>query len=296
VKEGRRTVVVRIAGGLGNQMFQYAAGLALADRLGGDLLLHAGDHVEGDTRRGFELPRVFTGEFRSASAEDVRKVLGWRSRFGKLLFRRSLAGLWGGRVLVEPHFAYWPAFDEVEDSCYLAGYWQSEQYFSSIADKVRHAFRFVPPDAANREVTARMSMSQSVSVHVRRGDYVSNPKISRFHGVSPLNYYIDAIRLIQERVGDPVFFVFSDDLEWCRGNLPVPRGSVFVDINRGEASFNDMRLMSNCRHHVIANSTFSWWGAWLRGGDGGITIAPKNWFQAEGEDASGIYPPNWIRI
>ena len=289
-------IIVRLTGGLGNQMFQYAAGLAVAGRLRARLCVDTSNLTPAMSHYGFELPRVFQRSFPVASTDAVRQVLGWRFPLRGLLSRRSLAALPLGPLLIEPHFEYWPAIERVRRSCYLVGYWQSEQYFGAIAPAVRDAFTFVPPNAGNRAIAAQIADRQSVSLHVRRGDYVSNAKISEFHGLCSKEYYEAAVKLVRSKVRDPRFFVFSDDLDWCRRNLELGDEAVFVDVNRGDDSYNDMWLMSLCNHHIIANSTFSWWGAWLDGRADRITIAPRRWFAAERENTSTIYPADWVRV
>ena len=137
-----------------------------------------------------------------------------------------------------------------------------------------------------------------VSLHVRRGDYASNPKTTSTHGLCSLDYYRAAVTHVASKVENPEFFIFSDDIDWVRANLQLDFPHHFVAHNQGATSYNDMRLMSLCSHHVIANSSFSWWAAWLSGidkGNGGAVIAPRQWFAgAAGRvGAANRFPSHW---
>lgn len=231
--------------------------------------------------QGFELERVFGIEAQEASGSDYRQVLGWRAApsLRRALARRSFAPLRGARYRVQADAGCPGGFDSIGGRCYLLGYWQSEQYFSRFAASIRSDFTFRQPLSGRNAVLAeRISACSAVSLHVRRGDYVSDPKNLGKHGVCSLDYYRDAIRAISRQVKDPAFFVFSDDMDWVRNNLDIGAACHFVDHNTGPESFNDMRLMSLCRHHVMANSSFSWWGAWLSPFEDKQVIAPKRWF------------------
>ena len=141
-----------------------------------------------------------------------------------------------------------------------------------------------------------MDQCNSVSVHIRRGDYISNKDTNALLGVCPMDYYDRAIAYIVERVVNPCFYFFSDDIAWVRRTFSLPFQSRFVDHNSGRQSFNDMRLMSLCRHHIIANSSFSWWGAWLgRNGDKTV-IAPRRWFRRDIMDLKDLCPDSWVLL
>jgi hypothetical protein len=287
-------VIVRLVGGLGNQMFQYAAGRAHALACGSDLLLHVADLEKTWTPRKCVLENAFRIPARIAEPEDVARVLEWKTPLRKVLLRRNFFGLRGKRLVVEPQFTYWSEIRAAESTCYLAGYWQSERYFSDIANRIREDFCFRDELTHDNEVVrSEIASSVAVSVHVRRGDYVTNPKIAAFHGVCAPEYYERAVAHIRSRYGSARFFVFSDDIDWARTHIPVPAGSCFVAGNAGVADYRDMHLMSLCHHHVVANSTFSWWGAWLGAEQDKIVVAPKNWFDSAQQDTSTLFPPAW---
>ncbi len=279
-------------------MFQYAAGRALALRNETALALDISGFESYGLHQGFELQRVFRGSFEVASGADIRRVLGWQSPAGirRILARRPLARLFRTRLTVEPHFQYWPGIQNLPKDCYLSGYWQSERYFSDAAAQIRDDFTFrLPLEGMNAELAGQMSHAGSVSLHVRRGDYVSNPRTAATHGACSLDYYQAAIRHVAERVPQPRFFIFSDDIAWVRANLNIEFPCVHVQHNRGAESYNDMRLMSLCRHHIIANSSFSWWGAWLNQSMDKIVVAPQRWF-ARPTDVRDLFPPGWVTL
>jgi hypothetical protein len=197
--------------------------------------------------------------------------------------------------VVEPHFHYWPGFEAVGFVAYLDGFWQSARYFATIEPEVRARFRFaLPMDARSSELAAQMAGCNSVSVHVRRGDFARDPTVQRVHGVDLSGYYPAAVAEILRRVPSPHFFVFSDEPEWAAQHLALPSEVTLVDHNRGAESCRDMQLMAACRHHIIANSTFSWWGAWLNPSPEKIVIAPRQWFRVATCDPKDLYCPGWI--
>jgi hypothetical protein len=289
-------IISNTLGGLGNQMFQYAVGRALSLKSGQPLLLdvsHFGDNMQ---HRGFELSYVFSGNFQIATQFDIDQLLGWQSPIfaRKLLARSVFAKFRSNQLIVEPHFHYWSEIEHVPEKCYLSGYWQSEKYFGEYESEIRRDFLFREPLGEKNTVLARqMSQCVSVSLHVRRGDYLTNPKANAIHGLCSLDYYRSAIQYILERTPTAKFFVFSDDIPWVRLNLPIEASHDYVEHNRGEESYNDMRLMSMCQHHIIANSSFSWWGAWLSPRFDGIVIAPAKWFKT-GINTKDLIPSGWL--
>lgn len=291
-------IIVNLIGGLGNQMFQYATGRALALRLGDTLRVDISGFEGYGLHQGYELARVFSCNPLVAREQDVRDLLGWRSSriARKILMRPSLAIFHGPSLVVEPHFNYWPGIRGVSRNAYLLGYWQTERYFSEAAETIRTDFAFREPlSAKNKELTERISQTIAISLHVRRGDYVSDPKANAAHGLCSLDYYRAAVRHIAEHIDRPEFFIFSDDIGWVKENLKIDFPCWHVDHNLGAESYNDMRLMSLCRHHIIANSSFSWWGAWLNPSPNKTVIAPKRWFSRE-TNAEDIFSFGWVLL
>ena len=291
-------IISHILGGLGNQMFQYAAGRALALTNDRSLLLDLSDFTAYQLHHGFELRRVFSLVATKAEPSTTHELLGWRENYWarKILRRPQFAWLRGEKFVVEPHFNYWPDFFNVNGNCYLYGYWQSELYFKAFEAVIRQDFIFREPlQEQNAELALKMATKQAVSLHIRRGDYVSNPKNHNIMTVCDLEYYRRAINHIATQIEQPVFYLFSDDMAWVKQSLPMEFPCVYVEHNSGTESYRDMQLMSLCRHHIIANSSFSWWGAWLNANPEKIVIAPKHWF-SNGNDDTDLIPDEWIRL
>lgn len=194
----------------------------------------------------------------------------------------------------EQHFHFDPEVLELPDNVCLFGYWVSERYFSDCANVIREEFRFrAPPSIENQAILADLQASESVAIHVRRGDYASDPNIASIHGLCSLAYYLEAVMLLRSKLHSPEFFVFSDDLDWARDNLDLGADARYIDHNRGEYSPEDLRLMSHARHIIISNSGFSWWGAWLGYADDKIVVAPSRWMANRSFNTSDVIPPSW---
>lgn len=291
-------IVSSVIGGLGNQMFQYAAGRALSLSRGTPFALDISLFAGYKLHQGFELQRVFGCTTPIATKEEMRNILGWQTQpvVRRALMRPGLSMLRRPGFVVEPHFHFWPGINDVPADCCLFGYWQSEKYFRAAEEAIRSDFAFVlPPNQRNGELADRIRQSSAVSLHVRRGDYAQDAKTKAVYGLCSLEYYRAAIRHIAERVDNPSFFIFSDDPLWVRNNLEIGFPCHFVDCNQGLESYNDMRLMSLCRHHIIANSSFSWWGAWLNASPGKIVIAPKKWF-VNSNNVADLFPQDWVLL
>lgn len=288
-------IIVRLTGGIGNQMFQYAAGCALAWRHSTELRFDLEWFDAFKLHQGLELPRVFGLELPIASTSDKRQVLGLLAETGvrRTFSWHSLRWLRTSRLAIEPHFHYWAGFHGLSAETYLDGYWQSELYFASIAERIRATFGFsLPLDDCSADLAREMGEVTSVSLHVRRGDFARDPQVNRVHGIDLSDYYRKAIEVIGQQVANPHYYVFSDEPEWVRGHLDFAAPWTVVSHNRGVDSYRDMQLMSRCKHHILANSTFSWWGAWLDLKSDKIVIAPKRWF-ANDIDVKDLFPGDW---
>lgn len=289
-------IISNVIGGLGNQMFQSAAGHALAKTKGqAPHLLDMSSFSDYRLHNGFELARVFAGPFFLAQKKDVHRVLGWRAYLPvrRVLMRRHMDWARGHAFVVEPHFNYWEDLFSVPDDCYLTGYWQSEQYFKRIESIIRQTFAFIHPlSGKNSEVAENILKGQAVSLHIRRGDYVKDAKTNATHGLLSLSYYKTAVAYVAQAIRNPRFFVFSDDIDWARKNLRLEFPCEYIDHNQGAESYRDMQLMSLCDHHIIANSSFSWWGAWLNRRPDKIVIGPKNWFTRPNM-LGDLFPQGW---
>ncbi len=282
-------ITVRLLGGAGNQLFQYAAGRALADHLNCPLALDsryvAGSRDRGDCFEHFGNAR-FTRDIRlpPAKKNSILKYGLWRTigRLPRL-----------PRLHRERSFSFDPTFFKLPRGTYLQGYWQSPQYFGDPATLRRDLAFTTALDASNSVMATHIKAAQgATALHVRRGDYLTIDA----HGACPPDYYRQAVDEISMRTSGPLTcFVFSNDPDWARSNLNLNQETIIVDLNDECAGHFDMALMATCTHHVIANSTFSWWGAWLSN-EPGITVAPKVWFADPKRYNPDIYLADWLRV
>jgi hypothetical protein len=286
-------ITVRLRNGLGNQMFQYAAARRLAERHGTDVVIDVSWYANkrpGMAPRSYELDQLsVTGR---VSQRRVRWIRNTPLPTGPIDAYRTLRPR--ARAARERHFRFDPAVRSLPDNVTLSGYWTSEKYFADIAPIIRAEFAVrSEPSAANKAWIDTMSSCTSVAVHMRRRDYL-HPRTRQ--GVADLEYYDGAVGHLRARCADPVFFVFSDDLEWARANVRLCGDTCFVDTNQGAAGSEDLRLMSSCRHAVIANSTYSWWGAWLNPDPERIVIAPRRWMVDPRVDTRDVLPSEWVAL
>jgi hypothetical protein len=288
-------VISYISGGLGNQMFQYAAGLSLARLRKTSLFVDVRFYSENMVHQGYELDRIFECDPLVVNDEDLGRMIGERRHFHcqRILKLKLAKALRGRHFVVEPDIRFWPDFFSLPGNCYLSGYWQSEKYFSIIEDVVRNHFTFKNIDCVKIGYYKKfMLYENSVSVHVRRGDYVN----SNFHGLCSVDYYRQAIDFIGNSISNPVLYFFSDDIGWVKNNFTYDFNVKYIDFNKGSDSWKDMYLMTLCKHHIIANSSFSWWGAWLGNNKNKIVIAPARWFLKSNVNAQDICPSSWLRL
>lgn len=289
-------VITSLRGGLGNQLFQVAAGIRLAAVHGTVLKLDLSP-LEDETfftPRSYELA-PFWIDVAEASAAEVEALAGSR-RKRLLAWLPGRARSQADTAANERHFHFDSDVLCLDDDVCLRGYWQSERYFADAATLVRKALRFKEPATArNAELAAEIAGPSAVSLHVRRGDYVSNPSAREIHGLCTLDYYQRAVAILCEQVVDPFFYIFSDEPDWVRANLRVDAPFAIIDHNGTDACHEDMRLMSLCAHHIIANSSFSWWGAWLGANSEKIVIAPERWFAVSDRDTRDVVPEAWTR-
>ena len=294
-------VIVKLTGGMGNQMFQYALGRCLAYKNNTSLELDiiGFGAIESDTPRKYELD-VFGISALIAAPDEIKKMRGReKTRLERTIYRLSdgLIPIYGRRHIVERHFYFDPGILNLRSDFYLDGYWQSEKYFKDIEGIIRKEFTVkAAPDFANKEIADKISKCNAVSIHIRRGDYAYSPATNEYHGLCSLSYYENAVNIITKNVNEPSFFIFSDDPEWVKENLKLKYPVFYVDHNGPEKAYEDMRLMSLCKHHIIANSSFSWWGAWLSANSQKIVVAPKKWFNNPKIDAGDLIPQTWRRI
>jgi hypothetical protein len=288
-------VIARITGGLGNQMFQYALGRQIAVRRRTRLKLDVSSYASDVFGRQFRLDHFRIAAAIATSAECARRTYSTR----RWLFVRRLDTVrpFARRYFLEErHFHFDPDVARAGRHVYLSGYWQSERYFAGIANLLRDELTPCdPPTTATAEVLGHIDRVTAVSVHVRRGDYTFTP-VTRIHPPCTVDYYRTAVATIRERVPGTHFFVFSDDPQWVRANLEWLHPATLVTHNGAVRDYEDLRAMSHCRHHIIANSSFSWWAAWLCRHDAKVVVAPLRWFGITERSTRDLYPDGWLRV
>lgn len=289
-------VLVQLNGGLGNQLFQYALGRKIA--------------LDRNT-----VPRFETSAFRTqsrqyklhhyqvkgapATEKEVNRFLRWEQNLGlKRVYRlyNSKRPYYRRLIVDEQSVPFDNNILKVSKNVFLRGYWQSEKYFHDITEILRQDLELKTPlSGLNLEMAKKIQSNLSVSLHVRRGDYATDMATHQTHGLLPPDHYRAAIDHILALFPEASFFVFSDDIYWVRENLNIDAPHCYVDHNTGQTDFEDLRLMSLCKHHIIANSSFSWWGAWLCQNPEKMVVAPRQWYRIE-IDTRDLVPEDWIRL
>jgi len=250
-------LIIRLTGGLGNQLFQYAHGRALAEKRNTSLLLDI-SWYKGRIDRSYMLSHF------NIEAEIASKF----------------------RVIITEIFS---------SKNYIYGDYQSERYFENIKDIIRKDFTLKNKISdKNKKILEKIQSTNSISIHLRGGDYIRGKK-SDFHGTCSTEYYNKAIEEMRSNVNSPFFFIFTDDIDWAKSHIIFPESSVIVS-NKDNKPYEELLLMSKCKHNIIANSTFSWWGAWLNSNVNKIVIAPRKWFNNSSINTEDIVPKSWIRI
>ena len=292
-------VIVRLMGGLGNQMFQYAAArrMALAHKvpLKLDISWFGRWPDRAYALHALNIQEAF------ATPDELRRITGpLENRIGRFVFRvrRRLRIAYDWTWIQERRLSpFDPRVLRARPHVYLDGYWQSEKYFSDIADTIRRELTIdCQLDARARDIADQIATTESVSVHIRRGDYVSDPRASRVRGVCTPDYYQRCVALVAERLVNPHLFLFSDDPGWVAANLQFEHSTTLVSTVPARRDHEDLRLMSLCRHHITANSSFSWWGAWLNPNRDKLVLTPRRWMNDARVDDRDVVPPAWIRV
>jgi hypothetical protein len=291
-------IIATIQGGLGNQLFCYAAARAAAHRLGCVLRFDLCDYRDNKDRE-FALERYhivgrestdqefrpYREMMRHTLKNRILNKVGYRRRCGKY------------RIFKQNGFGYDPDILSIRPHTLLRGAFQCERFFEDVSEIIRS--EFIPkeePDSVNREISHRICDSNSVCIHVRRTDYITDARYANIIRPCSIAYYMQALDRMNDSIEDPTYFVFSDEPDWCRANLDFNRKVYYIDANGPGEPWKDLHLISQCRHHIIANSTFSWWGAWLAQHAEQKVIAPGVWLIAKDLDSSQVVPPRWMRI
>lgn len=284
-------IVIEASGGLGNQMFQYALYKKM-EFLNKEVALDTSFFRSQQKLRELEIG-IFDVKYRGISDKEVACIRGYGyhdSIFDKIKYRLKPSEYTLYQDTIE---RFQPEIFEM-DNVYLCGYWQSEKYFKDIRSMILKEFTF-PEDVREKtkKLCKKMETENSISIHIRRSDYLLGENARVYGNVCNEKYYENAIAYMTKKIDNPYYYVFTDDLQWakkyfCKNNYTI------VDENRGNNSYIDMYLMSRCRHNIIANSSFSWWGAWLNQNPDKIVLGPKKWFH--NHEKEEIVCEDWIRI
>ncbi len=296
-------VIVSLYGGLGNQLFQFATALSLAKknhaRVFLDLSWFDKDHLSaGETPRAYALGVYDLGcnvliknNRRKASHKQLTRYIDTVVRRVKKYINLGI-----------PHFheksmKFHPNLIQSELPIWLDGYWQSYKYFEDIKPALREMIAFSRNmNSTMQAIYKDILVKDAICIHVRRGDYVTNPSAAQFHGLCDLSYYYSGINLVIKNLLNPHAFIFSDDPLWVRSNFKLQIPSTIVDINGSDEAHQDLWLMAACKHFIIANSSLSWWGAWLSDQSDKIVVAPNQWFLNCQMSTEDLIPDQWIRI
>ncbi|MBK2027220.1 alpha-1,2-fucosyltransferase [Allofrancisella guangzhouensis] len=283
--------IIKVLGGLGNQMFQYAFYLnhASNNNSKGASFLDISGFGKYKLHNGYELEKIFKNiDKKYASNHDFKALFGifyYVSKVIKPAFKKSK------KYIKQKELEFDPAYLKLSEG-YFSGYWQSEKYFKNVEDILRHHFKFPALDIRNQEFINNLDHKNTISIHVRRGDYVNHPD---YQNICTLEYYKKGINYFLENYENCHFVIFSNEITWCRKNLKISNVS-YVDWNNNDDCYKDMQLMSLCNHNIIANSSFSWWGAWLNDNKHKTVISPTKWVNQNFINPNDICPPQWTRI
>lgn len=298
-------IIVRISEGMGNQLFQYALGRALSSK-NGDKLKFETSYFETGTRKyslgRFNIPESQSGiteesDFRNIGVPGVSDKSP-SARVRRKIFRIAeyFKPICNKKFILEPYFHFCPDILNIKGSAFLSGVWQSEKYFKNSESTIRKELTLrEPPSIETQDWVKKVESCNSISLHVRRGDYIENRKANQFHGVCTPEYYEHALEFVSKKIPHPVFFIFSDDILWARNNLKI-HNPVWYVSSETLPDYEELMIMSKCKHNIIANSSFSWWGAWLNNNTEKVVIAPQKWFNSNTASPADLIPDSWIKI
>lgn len=288
--ETKRMKIVQLLGGLGNQMFQYAFYKGLKQRFK-KVKADISEFATYELHNGYELNDAFGIELDLISHREKKLYCNKNNEwaYSKL---RTLLRLSNSVFIEEKEFQYDESIFKDQESRYYIGYWQNERYFQDLRKPLLRDFTYNKPlSKTNSFLLSRIKNSNSVSIHVRRGDYIGHAQLG---GICDKAYYSRAIQIVESKVKNPFYYIFSNDIDWCKENLTL--NSVhFCEENSKKKSVVDLFLMSQCKCNIIANSSFSWWAAWLNENSEKTVVAPKKWINAPNLNDSDVLPSSWIK-
>ncbi len=291
-------IISQLFGGLGNQMFQYALGRRLAIERDVPLKLDLSWFAQQTKRRYCLNQFQISAEIATPVEIHFFTKSHWPSVLRKIFKRlQTKYPEWLGQIVTYQSLGYCSQVLDVPKRAYLKGYWQSEKYFLNIRSILLNELRIKEPlDYENQRILDEIRGTNSIGVHIRHGDYINDSRTNQIHGVLPIDYYVRGMQILEDNVDFPHYYVFSDDIHWARQNLGTLKKITIVDHNDTGHEHFDFSLMSACKHHIIANSSFSWWAAWLNDYSHKIVIAPKRWFMETSMDTRDLIPPAWMII
>ncbi len=283
-------MIVNLIGGLGNQMFQYA--FAFSQKNNQLIKLDITDFKK-DKLRDYQLD-LFNIKSVLATEKEALDLKHKKRNIFIRTFRKPKKWGFAYTYYPEPHFHFDKKALDVKNDVYFEGFWQSEKYFKKYRKDLLKQFTLKTALSQKaQEYQQKITQVPSVSLHIRRGDYITNAKINASHGVCGLDYYKKAVSKITKQVKNPHFFIFSDDLEWAKNNLDFIENKSFITLEPTAPPHESIILMSKCQHNIIANSSFSWWGAWLNQNPKKQVITPKKWFNDSNKDTKDLIPDSW---
>lgn len=286
-------IITKLNGGLANQMFQYAFGRHLALIHNTTLKLDASSFFNaqaGDTPREFGL-NVFNIQATPATRHEIWWLRD--SKINRLLHKHKPKFK---KSLIKDYNVFDPQYLHVGNNTYLVGNWQSEKYFAGSKDVLRQDFTLKTPwSQAAEDIAQQMHTQEAVGVHIRQGDYVLNPKYQKVYELLDETYYHDAARHITQKITKPIFYIFSDNISWAQQHLDFGHPTRYVSDGTLK-DYEELLLMSHCTHNIVANSSFSWWGAWLNQHPDKQVIAPKKWFKNPERSTTDLIPDSWVHI
>ena len=293
----KNSEIIYLQGGLGNQMFQYAFYYQLSKNKTNISFDTTILDIENN-HNGYELYKIFNiRENKNPRSFYILRVLRYIKKHKNIItiLISKILEIFGFKLVTDLNY------NEVANytkHLFYLGYWQSEDYFKNVIQDIKNIYQFNTEKISNctREALNEIINHQSISVHIRRGDYLNEKYKDIYGNICTLEYYQKAIETIKEKIKDPHFYIFSNDIEWVKLNLDINAPVTYINFNQKEDSWQDLFLMSNCKHNIIANSTFSWWGAWLNKNEKKIVISPSKFMNGENNIAQNIIPNYWIKL
>lgn len=293
-------IIVRLEGGLGNSMFQYALGRSISIKNRTDLKFDIESYKTNPLADCSFWLESFTIDISThlATSAEITRFKKFETRLGKKWVLRNWLYADKTKYVKEKYYHFDPQILKLQGGdLYLHGWWQSEKYFSDIRHILLRDFTLRSPlSDQNEQVAEKIRSTNSIGIHIRRQDYVANPKTRNFHGELSKEYYDEALAFVTAKVENPMLFVFSDDIPWAREHMRFPHDTIYVGWNTGGTGAEDLFLLSLCKHAITGNSSFSWWGAWLNQNPKKIVVAPEKWIASSKQNTKDVVPKTWTTI